>query len=320
MQGTYFEPCKITWSEFRDRFDELRYPNLKPGTVQCYESTFNRLELLIIPHRLSQINTMAVARFQNKLRGLGNADTTVAKHLRHLKAALTWAKSMEFIPKLPVFNMPKRGKHQRLMKGRPITDAEFQRMLDAVESVVGSESAQSWRDLITGVALSGLRIDEALALTWHRSSKLFVDLASSEYPMFRIQSDGEKGGKDRLLPMTPDFAQFLDEIGYQESGFVFKPGRVKNGKKQEFRRSIVWVSKIGSRIGECAIVKVGDGAHKKYASFHDLRRRFGQKWASVVMPQTLMHLMRHESIETTLRYYVGLDATRIAHELWTSWP
>jgi hypothetical protein len=35
------------------------------------------------------------------------------------------------------------------------------------------------------------------------------------------------------------------------------------------------------------------------------------------MPQVLMELMRHESIETTLRYYVGKNAqrtTRIVHE------
>jgi hypothetical protein len=30
------------------------------------------------------------------------------------------------------------------------------------------------------------------------------------------------------------------------------------------------------------------------------------------MPQTLMELMRHESIETTLKYYVGRNAQRTA--------
>ena len=43
----------------------------------------------------------------------------------------------------------------------------------------------------------------------------------------------------------------------------------------------------------------------KFASTHDLRRSFGERWASRLMPTDLMALMRHESIETTLRYYVG---------------
>jgi hypothetical protein len=34
------------------------------------------------------------------------------------------------------------------------------------------------------------------------------------------------------------------------------------------------------------------------------------------MPQVLQELMRHESIETTLRYYVGRDADRTADVLW----
>ncbi len=38
---------------------------------------------------------------------------------------------------------------------------------------------------------------------------------------------------------------------------------------------------------------------------HDLRRSFGERWATRVMPQVLMELMRHESIEATMNYYVG---------------
>ncbi len=48
----------------------------------------------------------------------------------------------------------------------------------------------------------------------------------------------------------------------------------------------------------------------KFASAHDLRRAFGERWAARVMPAVLKELMRQESIETTLRYYVGTDAKR----------
>ena len=34
------------------------------------------------------------------------------------------------------------------------------------------------------------------------------------------------------------------------------------------------------------------------------------------MPQILMQLMRHESIETTMRYYVGRNAETAADVLW----
>ncbi len=54
----------------------------------------------------------------------------------------------------------------------------------------------------------------------------------------------------------------------------------------------------------------------KYASAHDLRRSFGQRWAARVMPTVLMELMRHESIETTLKYYVEQNAQETAKTLW----
>ena len=153
--GNYFEPCKITWKEFRDLFDEIRLPNLRPKTGACYDSTFNRVEQLVNPGRLSRVNSMVIARFQNKLREIGNAEATICRHLRHLKAALRWAKRMNLIAKVPEIQMPKAGKHQRLMKGRPVTPEEFQRMLDVTEEVVGSESAASWRFLLEGLWWSG---------------------------------------------------------------------------------------------------------------------------------------------------------------------
>ena len=55
---------------------------------------------------------------------------------------------------------------------------------------------------------------------------------------------------------------------------------------------------------------------KKTASAHDLRRAFGERWASRLMPAQLMELMRHETIETTLSYYVGRNAERTAAILW----
>jgi hypothetical protein len=55
---------------------------------------------------------------------------------------------------------------------------------------------------------------------------------------------------------------------------------------------------------------------EKHASAHDLRRSFGERWAPRVMPQILMQLMRHESIETTLKFYVGRNAETTAEALW----
>ena len=42
------------------------------------------------------------------------------------------------------------------------------------------------------------------------------------------------------------------------------------------------------------------------------------RWAARAMPAQLMELMRHESIETTLRYYVGANAQRTNDAIWAA--
>ena len=51
-------------------------------------------------------------------------------------------------------------------------------------------------------------------------------------------------------------------------------------------------------------------------SGHALRRSFGTRWSQRVIPIVLRKLMRHSSIETTLRHYVDQDADELAEGLW----
>jgi integrase len=129
--------------------------------------------------------------------------------------------------------------------------------------------------------------------------------------MLRIPAELEKGHKDRLLPMSPDFARLLEAVPeWERSGPVFKLQRIdgKPGRPNKDR-----VSKVVSKIGVRAAVRVDAN---KTASAHDLRRAFGERWAAKLMPAQLMELMRHESIDTTLSYYVGRNAERTAAILW----
>lgn len=83
-------------------------------------------------------------------------------------------------------------------------------------------------------------------------------------------------------------------------------------------------SGVITQIGEAAKVAVsqptakpGQPARPKWASAHDFRRAFGARLALQVRAPLLQLLMRHESIQTTLQFYVGSDAEAAARELWT---
>lgn len=186
-------------------------------------------------------------------------------------------------------------------------------------TVVGESRSQSWQHFLEGLWWSGLRLGEALELYWDRDDKLTINY-SQERPVLYIPAELEKGNQDRFIPVAPEFAGFLDRTPQdQRAGRVFNPLPYRATAKQSLLNQ---VSKIISQIGKKANVVVHiqtNTGKKKYASAHDLRRAFGDRWALRVMPPVLMQLMRHESIETTMRYYVGRSVEATADAIWKAY-
>jgi integrase len=239
-----------------------------------------------------------------------------------LRAALNWAERLKLIDEAPTVEMPRAG---RGMKGRPITAEEFERILKKVPATVGPNLASSWIWLLKGLWLSGLRLGEALNLHWTDDRQLCVDF-SGRRPMFRIRGTAEKGRRDRILPMAPEFAELLETVPQgKRKGYVFRP----KGPEGLSRLSMNWVSKMIVRFGAAGGVKVaerkkaGDDGKPativKWASAHDFRRSFGFRWAHRVMPPVLMEMMRHEAIATTMEFYVGRNAEVTADAMWAAY-
>jgi integrase len=199
------------------------------------------------------------------------------------------------------------------MRGRPVTTEEFKTMLACVSDVRAKDSA-IWVQHLNGLWLSGLRLDESMQLSWDGDSPFMIDL-TGRHPRFRIYAEAEKGRQDRLLPMTPDFAEFVLKTPLKERiGYVFKVQGIRTGEQMTSARAGRIISQIGEKSG--VLVNKAEG---KYATAHDLRRSFGTGWAGRVKPATLQLLMRHKSIETTMKYYVCQDSDDVADELWAAY-
>jgi integrase len=310
QEGRYRVPSRMSWEDFRQRYEDEKLSSLSENSREATNSAFNHLEALVNPQRLSALTAEHLSRFQAELRKSGIKETSIATHLRHVRAALGWAVAMDMLPSVPKIQMPKRAKGRTLMRGRPITAEEFERMLAKVPAV-RPRDAETWRYYLHGLWLSGLRLEESTVLSWDDDGLISVDL-SGRHPRLRIYAEAEKGHQDRLLPLTPDFAEFLLETAPgRRKGRIFRLDGLQTRAPISPKR----ISRIISAIGEQAGVVVNK-ADDKYASAHDLRRAFGTRWASKVKPATLKLLMRHRSIETTLKYYVDQDADDVADELW----
>src|SRR5262249_2801829 len=152
------------------------------------------------------------------------------------------------------------------------TGEEFKKILEAVPEVLGAERAASWQHLIEGLWWSGLRLGEALELWWDRDDRLRIDLTEGR-PLFRIPAEFEKGHQDRLLPIAPEFAEFLLKTPEeQRTGRVFKPAAERErGERLTTNRVTKLIAAVGEKADIIVHVEVRSGK-KKYASAHDFRR------------------------------------------------
>ena len=347
-----------TWEQFTLRYEQEVLPSLAPRTAEKAGGVFNVIERTLPQVKnglLRELTAERISVLQADLRKRGRAEATIAGFLAYLRAALAWAVDQGLLAELPKIKRPQRAKRSGRadpMKGRPITTEEFERMLGKVAvglapiptkpkpagqrkrkapkpkppAIIPPVVVESWRHLLRGLWWSGLRLGEALNLYWDRSDKLCVDL-SGRRPMLRIVAELEKGDRDRFLPIAPEFAEFLLQSPPTERhGRVFKPQGRAGGVVVGFSFACHTISRIGKAAGvkvhtrEKRDPKSGDTTEViKYASAHDLRRSFGERWSTRVMPQVLMALMRHESIETTQRFYVGRNANTTADAVWEAY-
>lgn len=304
------------WSAFTEAYESAKFVSLRKRTMDSVSVAFNAAEKTMKPDTLARITPQWAIMFQQRLLDSGCAASTVESYCRHLRAALNWAVEQGMILKVPKFPKLKQARSAKQMKGRPITGEEFDRMLKAVETSLKPRQHESMKFLLRGLWLSGLRLGEALSLTWDQwADGIRVDL-SGKYAMLLIPAEGEKGGRDRTYPVTPDFAEFLRTVPEdQRTGFVFNPVLHRG-----VCRRIDTVSKIISNVGETAAVKVDEKPAKGkskagvpvWASAHDLRRAFGFRWSRKVNSMVLKELMRHASVTTTEKYYVGIQADETA--------
>ena len=205
------------------------------------------------------------------------------------------------MPKVP---KPKRSRHAQQRRGRAVTLDEFKQMLRSCRAVRPNE-ARMWRKFLRGLWVTGLRLGEAMALSWDEGEPLSLEV-SGEDGFIRIQAEGEKGFRDRRHVLTPDASELLLRTPEAcRCGRVFEVARVMGPD---------CVSRIVCMIGKAAEIMVNK-EQNKFASAHDLRRAFATRWARIVQPMVLKELMRHDDIDTTMSYYVETRSEEMAREL-----
>jgi integrase len=318
--GRYTPPSKLTWAEFRKRYESEKLSALSPKTAISFKTAANHLERVLNPDRLVKLTAQTMSHFQAKLREEGMGEVSIGTYFRSLRAALSWGADQGLLPAVPKMAIPRPGG----AKGRSLTGEEFDRMVEVVPKLRPHDTS-AWVRYLRGLYLGGLRLEESLILSWDEDAPFAIDLTGRR-PAFRIAAAAQKSRRDERLPMTEDFYRLLMETPEAERiGKVFKLDGLRTRAPITAQKVCCILSKIGKKAGVVVATKEKqrrvDGklspvTVRKFASAHDLRRSFGTRWAKRVMPAVLQRLMRHAEITTTMKYYVTMDADAVADEVW----
>lgn len=295
----------MDWDEFCKEFYQRHLSGLSAKSIEAWNTAEGLFKTAVNPNLMVDVTSETLSRFVRDLRRREVAETSIATYLRTIMVGLNWAAKMKFIPSAPEHNAPRRSRGvTKTMRSRPPTGEEYERLRMAVPLVRPGDAAEI-DELINGLWLSGLRISEALDLTWDWSGRISIEFGG-RYPTYLILAEGEKGHSDRLLPVAPEFAEWL-------APRVKRRGRVFTTNLAQATLERI-ITRIGKRAG---VVVNGAG---KCVTAQDLRRAFGTRWSMRVRPAVLQLLMRHRTIDTTMKYYVHIDVQNLAEELWKHVP
>lgn len=299
---------RLTWEQLCDRYEKDQRLSLAPETMLLWRTARGKVDALIAPRRIEQVNAMALSEMANAMREKGLSAETVKKHFRHLKAMFNWSRDVGLIDDVPRF--PKIANRGRSMmaRSRPVTAEEFDRVLLAVKKE-RPHDARQWRRFIEGLAFSGLRIGELHRLRWDAGDGIWLD-ASGPIPVIRLRSSAHKGGGDRIQVITPEFWKLAQPK--RSDGFVFPLISRTTGDRVTRHTACRIVAAIGERAG--VLTSPDD---KKHATSHDLGRRY---FTTRIQQQLSMmetaKIMRHASTQTTMAYYYQPEMMTLAAKLW----
>jgi len=154
-EGTYGRET-LTFSEFYERWIASKH-NLKPGTLVSYKHTF-RLHVLPVfaETPLGEITPIDVQEWIDGLADSSLSPATVARCFRYFRSAMKQAEAWELIDRAPTMkiNLPRKDNGELDFLGAD----DILRLLDAAR--------EPERSMFAVLAMSGLRLGEALALRW----------------------------------------------------------------------------------------------------------------------------------------------------------
>lgn len=285
--GTYGRE-ELALGDFYERWIASKH-NLKPSTLVSYEYTF-RLHVLptFADDALGKITPLDVQKWIDRLADSGMSPATVARCFRYFRACMKQAEAWGLIDRAPTMkiNLPRRDAGELDF----LKPEDILRLLEAAR--------EQERPLFAVLAMSGLRLGEALALRWRdvdfEMRAIIVTRAWSYHGGFH---EPKTAASRRAVPLLDALADILRDY-YHSQGQPALDDLLFTFDGEE----PLDPSNVRKRFLEAL-----DAAGLKHVTPHSLRHSY----ASIMLShgasvKALQHALGHASATMTLNVYSHL--------------
>ncbi len=281
--GTYIEPSKMTLEQWMTIWLSEYMFDKKWSTVKHYKAQAN---ISIIPalgrYPLSQLDPHLIQTFYNSLlRGKGRKKSLSPKSIRNihgiLSKCLATAVKLEYIRRNPAESVTLPRVERKEIK--PLTDEQVSRM-------VVQAGNDGFGTLFKVVVFTGLRLGEALGLTWDCVDFPKKRLTINKQLQKRPLKDGGfvfaalKNDKVRVIAPAPFVMDLLRRWQQKQVEDRLKAGCLWEGWRndQERQTSIVFTNDLGGHLHPQTVYnhfkKLAASVGAPKARVHDLRHTY----------------------------------------------
>jgi integrase len=182
---------------------------------------------------------------------------SVNSMMASIMAFARYCRDHEWIDRIPPL---RKIEVDEVMKGRPISGEEFERMIAATPGVVGESAAPSWTFTLKVLWESAFRIQDAMRFSWDDTEQIHPvwPRLRSQHPTIVIPST-QKNRKNEEIPLLPGLGELLRSVPkHERSGWIVNPQPIEFTMKRQgnwFMPSADDLGELLSEYSNCSIAK-----------------------------------------------------------------
>jgi integrase len=277
--------ARMTVGELLDRYLDDRRDSLSENTIAAHEWGVKVLKDSFGQRKLTELSPSDVARLVSLMQKSGKKASTIRRVLAPLSGAFRVAVRDGLVSSSPVGKLlPHEKPKGPAADKRCLSRAEIESLLASTLSQNGKGENLQWKALFSTLVFAGLRISEALALTW--------DDVTEEGLVVR-RSKTEAG--ERTVMLIPAVRRLLSELKLSQAPGVQFVFATQEG------------APLGRRNALRALHACCDRAGLPKYSLHELRHTFASILiAQRELPTLVARQMGHADPSITMKVYAHL--------------